>query len=80
MQIDGRPLSRRQIWTHWLVYPGHTLPTALTRKLRLIDETAHALTDIMDTTRSARLEATIVLLIVVELLVAFYQVFGPATH
>ncbi len=54
--------------------------TALTRKLRLIDETAHALTDIMDTTRSARLEATIVLLIVVELLVAFYQVFGPATH
>lgn len=22
-------LSRRQIWTHWLVYPGHTLPTAL---------------------------------------------------
>jgi 1,4-dihydroxy-2-naphthoate octaprenyltransferase len=29
MQTEGRPLSRRQIWTHWLVYPGHTLPTAL---------------------------------------------------
>jgi uncharacterized Rmd1/YagE family protein len=53
---------------------------ALARKLKVIDETAHALTDIMDTARSARLEATIILLILVELLVAFYQVFGPAAH
>jgi uncharacterized Rmd1/YagE family protein len=53
---------------------------ALARKLRVIDETAHALTDIMDTTRSARLEATIILLILVELLVAFYQMFGPGAH
>lgn len=30
MQAGNSPtLSRRQIWTHWLVYPGHTLPTAL---------------------------------------------------
>lgn len=29
MDIDRQSLSRRQIWTHWLVYPGHTLPTAL---------------------------------------------------
>jgi uncharacterized Rmd1/YagE family protein len=48
---------------------------ALTRKLRVIDETARALTDIMDTTRSVRLEAAIVALIVVEVLVTFYQLF-----
>jgi hypothetical protein len=47
----------------------------LTRKLRVIDETTHALTDIIDTERSIRLEATIVALIVVELLVAFYDIF-----
>ena len=48
---------------------------ALARKLRVIDETARALTDIMDTTRSMRLEAAIVALIVVEVLVTFYQLF-----
>jgi uncharacterized Rmd1/YagE family protein len=48
---------------------------ALARKLRVIDETAHALTEIMDATRSVRLEATIVALIVVEVLVTFYQLF-----
>lgn len=48
---------------------------ALTRKLRVIDETARALTDIMDTTRSVRLEAAIVALIVVEVLVTFYHLF-----
>ncbi len=47
----------------------------LARKLRVIDETARALTDIMDTTRSVRLEAAIVALIVVEVLVTFYQLF-----
>jgi uncharacterized Rmd1/YagE family protein len=52
--------------------------TALTRKLRVIDETARALTDIIDTERSVRLEATIVILIVVEILVAFYEVFVRA--
>jgi uncharacterized Rmd1/YagE family protein len=49
---------------------------ALARKLRVIDETARALTDIMDTTRSVRLEAAIVALIVVEVLVTFYQLFN----
>lgn len=48
---------------------------ALARKLRVIEETARALTDIIDTERSMRLEATIVVLIVVEILVAFYEVF-----
>src|SRR5215470_6030298 len=48
---------------------------AVTRKLRVIDETTHALTDLIDTQRSIRLEATIVALIVVEVLVAFYDIF-----
>lgn len=48
---------------------------ALTRKLRVIDETTDALTGLIDTERSIRLEATIVALIVVELLVAFYNLF-----
>jgi uncharacterized Rmd1/YagE family protein len=47
---------------------------ALSRKLRVIDETARALTDIIDTARSVRLEATIVVLIVVEILFALYQI------
>lgn len=47
----------------------------LERKLRVIDETARALTDIMDANRATRLEATIVALIVVEVLVTFYQLF-----
>ncbi|AXK83622.1 RMD1 family protein [Pseudolabrys taiwanensis] len=45
----------------------------LARKLRVIDETGRALTDIIDTERSVRLEATIILLIVVEVFVAFYE-------
>jgi uncharacterized Rmd1/YagE family protein len=49
--------------------------TALARKLRVIGDTANALTDIIDTQRSVRLEATIVLLIVVEVLIAFYELF-----
>ena len=52
----------------------------LARKLRVIDETAHALTDIIDTERNVRLEATIVLLIIVEILVAFYELFVRASH
>jgi uncharacterized Rmd1/YagE family protein len=47
----------------------------LSRKLRVIDETTHALTDIIDTARFTRLEATIVALIVVEILITFYELF-----
>ena len=49
--------------------------TALKRKLDVIVETAHALTDIIDADRATRLEATIVVLIVAELLATFYQIF-----
>jgi len=47
----------------------------LSRKLRVIDETGRALTDIIDTERSVRLEATIILLIVVEVFFGFYELF-----
>ena len=45
----------------------------LTRKLAVITETAKALTDIIDTERSLRLELIIVLLIVFEIVITFYQ-------
>jgi uncharacterized Rmd1/YagE family protein len=48
---------------------------AVTRKLRVISDTTQALTDLIDTERSTRLEATIVALIVVEILIALFDVF-----
>ncbi|HEY2136697.1 MAG TPA: RMD1 family protein [Xanthobacteraceae bacterium] len=48
--------------------------SALFHKLQVIDETMRALTDIIDTERSIRLEWTIIALIVVEVLIAFYDV------
>jgi uncharacterized Rmd1/YagE family protein len=48
---------------------------ALRHKLRVIEETTRALTDIIDTERSARLEVIIAVLIVVEILIAFYDLF-----
>ncbi|MBV9078300.1 MAG: RMD1 family protein [Methylobacteriaceae bacterium] len=46
---------------------------ALSAKLAVIGDTATAMTDLIHTERSLRLEAIIVLLIVVEVLVTFYQ-------
>jgi len=46
----------------------------LKRKLEVIVETAHALTDIIDANRATRLEATVVILIVIELLVSLIQI------
>jgi uncharacterized Rmd1/YagE family protein len=48
---------------------------ALRHKLRVIEETTRALTDIIDTERSARLEVIIAVLIVVEVLIASYDLF-----
>jgi uncharacterized Rmd1/YagE family protein len=48
---------------------------ALRHKLQVIEETTRALTDIIDTERSARLEIIIAVLIVVEVLIAFYDLF-----
>ena len=47
----------------------------LKRKLELIVETAHALTDIIDADRATRLEATVVLLIVLELVASIVQIW-----
>jgi len=49
---------------------------ALKRKLAVIVETAHALTDIIDADRATRLEATIVVLIVMKLIVTLYQIYA----
>src|SRR5580693_3972175 len=46
----------------------------LKRKLDVIVETAHALTDIIDADRATRLEATIVVLIVAELIASVIQI------
>jgi uncharacterized Rmd1/YagE family protein len=46
---------------------------SLNRKLAVIAETAQVLTDIIDTRRSLRLEVTIVLLILFEVIVTIYQ-------
>jgi len=49
--------------------------TAVSHKLAIIQETTRALTDIIDAERSVRLEAIIIVLIVVEVLIAFYDLF-----
>jgi uncharacterized Rmd1/YagE family protein len=48
---------------------------ALRHKLDVIHETTRALTDIIDTERSVRLEAIIVALIAVEIMIAFFDLF-----
>jgi uncharacterized Rmd1/YagE family protein len=52
---------------------------ALDRKLTVIAETANALTDIIDTRRSLRLEWAVVLLIIFEIALALYQIVA-ASH
>ncbi|MBZ6075267.1 RMD1 family protein [Microvirga puerhi] len=47
--------------------------TALHRKLDVIGDTTQALTDLIDTERSLRLELIIVILIVFEIVITFYQ-------
>jgi uncharacterized Rmd1/YagE family protein len=48
--------------------------SALKLKLDVIVETAHALTDIIDADRATRLEATVVILIVFELIASVFQI------
>lgn len=52
----------------------------LNRKLAVIAETAKALTDLIDTERSIRLEIIIVLLIVSEIVLTFYQMWAGRGH
>jgi uncharacterized Rmd1/YagE family protein len=53
---------------------------ALNRKLAVVAETANTLADIIDTRRSLRLEVIIVLLIAVEIVIAFYQIYTGRGH
>ena len=53
---------------------------ALQRKLDVIVETGRALTDVLDTDRSTRLEATVVVLILVEVFVGLWQIFSFRGH
>jgi uncharacterized Rmd1/YagE family protein len=48
----------------------------LERKLKAISETANALTDIIDTQRSLRLELAVVVLIVIEVAIGCVQIFA----
>ena len=48
----------------------------LSRKLAVISETAQALTDMIDTQRSLRLEVLIVALIAFEIAITFYQMYA----
>jgi uncharacterized Rmd1/YagE family protein len=49
---------------------------ALNRKMAVVAETAKALTDVIDTERSMRLELIIIALILIEVVIAAYQIFG----
>ena len=52
----------------------------LNRKLTVIAETATTLADIVDSKRSLRLEIIVVVLIAVEVVVAFYDLFVRSRH
>jgi uncharacterized Rmd1/YagE family protein len=52
---------------------------SLNRKLDVIGDTSQTLTDVIDTDRSLRLEMIIVLLIVFEIAITFYQMFTGAS-
>ena len=56
------------------------ISSALTRKLAVVAEPAKALTDLIDTERSIRLEIVIVLLIVSENVLTFYPMWAGHTH
>jgi uncharacterized Rmd1/YagE family protein len=49
---------------------------ALNRKLAVVAESATALTDVIDTERSLRLEVSIVVLILLEIVIAAYQILA----
>src|ERR1700722_11461340 len=55
-------------------YELHERADVLKRKLEVIGDTAQALTDIIDADRATRLEAAIVILIVLELIAALVQI------
>ena len=53
---------------------------ALSRKLAVVAETANTLADIIDTRRSLRLELVVVVLIALEVVITFYQIYAARGH
>jgi required for meiotic nuclear division protein 1 len=53
---------------------------ALNRKLAVVAETANTLADIIDTRRSLRLELIVVVLIALEIVTTFYQIYAARGH
>lgn len=53
---------------------------ALSRKLAVVAETANTLADIIDTRRSLRLELIVVVLIALEIVITFYQIYAARGH
>lgn len=52
----------------------------LNRKLTVVSDTATTLADIVDTKRSLRLEIIVIVLIAVEVVIAFYDIFVRGGH
>src|SRR6201992_2003411 len=52
----------------------------LDRKLAVVADTAETLADIIDTRRSLRLELIVVVLIAIEIVVTFYQIYAARGH
>jgi required for meiotic nuclear division protein 1 len=52
----------------------------LNRKLAVIADTATTLADIIDTTRSLRLEIIVVFLIAFEIVITFYEIYARSGH
>jgi uncharacterized Rmd1/YagE family protein len=52
----------------------------LNRKLAVIADTATTLADIIDTTRSLRLEIIVVILIAFEIIITFYEIYARNGH
>ena len=61
-------------------YELHERAATLGRKLGVVQATASALTDLIDARRSLRLEATIVVLIISEVMIAVYELFFRFAH
>src|SRR6202022_1037119 len=70
-----RPFARLQD-----EYERNERVETLNRKLAVIADTATTLADIIDTTRSLRLEIIVVFLIAFEIVVTFYEIYARKGH
>jgi uncharacterized Rmd1/YagE family protein len=75
-----RPLLERLYSRLEVEYELKERVDALNRKLAVVAETANTLADIIDTRRSLRLEIIIVILIALEIVITFYQIYAARGH